>query len=291
MCKGGDNMHTYSDDKIKGTLYGLAIGDAMGATTEYFSQSSIKKMYKKRTDIIGKGWLNLYPGEVTDPTESTFCVCEALQSVAKFRNKYKYKDKLFLQCCRNFTQWFDSHPVDMEECCKKAVINCRDLDYQEWIRFSEEPGTTESSNLFRCIPLILSRHKTEFLLTQSRLTHNNNLCDNEVRRFQQIMLACLKDEEVTTEVFPQLPPRYRHITHNLNSALYHLETTATFESAVMEAVYHGGDTDVIAALTGSLAGAMHGYHSIPQRWIDQLHPDVKEKLDYHIAFMTGNTDS
>ena len=282
-------MHTYPIDKVKGTLYGLAIGDAMGATTEYFSQSSIKKMYKKRTDIIGKGWLNLYPGEVTDPTESAFCICEAVQSVAKFRNKYKYKEKLFLQCCLNFTAWFDSHPVDMEECCKKAIINCRNLDYREWLLFSEDPQITESSNLFRCIPLILTHHKTDILLTQSRLTHNNNLCDNEVRRFLQIMLACLKDEIVTTTVFAQLPPRYRHITHNLNSALYHLETTATFESAVMEAVYHGGDTDVIAALTGSLAGAMHGYDSIPQRWIDQLHPSVKEKIERYIAFMTNST--
>ncbi len=280
-------MRTYSEDKVKGTLYGLAIGDAMGATTEYFSQASIKKIYKKRTDIIGKGWLNLYPGEVTDPAESAFCVCDALQTTSAFRSKYKYKDKLLNQCCRNFEAWRASYPVDMEECCKRAIINCHGLDYKEWIRFSENPDTRENSNLFRCIPMILTRHKLELLLDQSRLTHNSHICDNAVIRLRQLMIACLKNEEITTEVFPQLPPRYRNINCTLDSAVYHLETTATFESAVMEAVYHGGDTDAIAALTGSLAGAMHGYSTIPQRWINQLRPEVKEKLDRYSNFIAG----
>lgn len=280
-------MHKYSIDKVKGTLYGLAIGDAMGTTTEYFTQTSIKKMYKKRADIIGKGWLNLYPGEVTDPTESAFCVCDALQTTAAFRNKNKYKDKLLNQCCRNFEAWLDSYPVDMENCCKRAIINCRDLGYEEWIRFSENPATTENSNLFRCIPVILTRHKLDYVLDQSRLTHNNRTCDEAVIRLRDLLLACLKNEDLTTEVFSQLPPRYRHIDYTLDNALYHLETTITFEGAVMEAVYHGGDTDAIAALTGSLAGAMLGYDSIPARWIAQLRPEVKEKLDRYSAFISG----
>lgn len=277
-------MRTYQDNKVRGTLYGLAIGDAMGATTEFLSQSSIKSMYQKRTEIIGKGWLNLYPGEVTDPTEMAFCVCEALEKVTAYRQTPKYRDKLMNQSCRCFEAWQKTHPVDMEDCCKKAIMHCNGRDYKEWILFSEDSSNTDNSNLFGCIPLIITRHKLNYLIDQSRLTHNSHTCDNGVTRLREIMIACFRDEEVTSEVFPALPPRYRHITHTIDSALYHLETTGTFESAVIEAVYHGGDTDAIAALTGALAGAMYGYEKIPARWIAQLQPDVKEKLDHYLDF-------
>lgn len=280
-------MRTYSEDIVKGTLYGLAIGDAMGATTEYYSQTSIKQMYKKRTDIIGKGWLNLYPGEVTDPTEITFCMCDALEKTFRYRGRSQYPKKLMNQFCQSLTEWYATHPVDMESCCHRVIKNCRGLDYTEWIHFSKDPDNTSNSNLFRCIPMMLLRLKRELLIEQGRITHNSPICDRGIVRFHKIMLACLKNEQLTTEVFSQLPPRYRHIDCTLDSTLYHLETTATFEGAVMEAVYHGGDTDAIAALTGSLAGAMHGYHSIPDRWISQLHPEVKDKLDYYADFLSG----
>lgn len=42
---------------LKGALYGFAIGDAMGATTEFMSEDEIKSEYGKLTEIVGGGWL------------------------------------------------------------------------------------------------------------------------------------------------------------------------------------------------------------------------------------------
>lgn len=278
-------MRTYSEDKIKGTLYGLAIGDAMGVTTEFLPQTSIKKKFKKRSDIIGKGRLKLPPGEVTDPTQIAFCVCEALIKTSPYRGKSNYPDRFLTQCCQSLVDWQATSPVDMEECCKNVINNCKGQIFQKWMMFSFNPETTGNSNLFRCIPMVLTRHRADIMVEQSRLTHNNSLCDREVRRFIQLLKSCLRNEEITTQVFSQLPPRHRHITYTIDSALYHMETTATFESAVMESIYHGGDTDAIAALTGALAGAMHGFQSIPQRWIDQLCPEVVNKIEHYCDFM------
>lgn len=278
-------MRTYAENKVKGTLYGLAIGDAMGVTTEFLSQDSIKRTFKKRVDIIGKGCFNLYPGEVTDPTEMAFCVCEALKKSLSYRKSSQYRDKLMNQSCRCLEDWANTYPFDMERCCQEAITHCQNLNYLEWIHFSFDPSNRDNSNLFRCIPMILTRHKTDYLLDQSRLTHNSSFCDNAVVRLREIMIACLTGKEITTEVFSSLPPRFRHVMHTIDSALYHLETTATFEGAVMEAIYHGGDTDAIGALTGSLAGAMHGYQSIPKRWISQLRPEVIEKLEEYCTFL------
>ena len=44
---------TSFQSKIKGALYGFAIGDAMGATTEFMTEASIKAQHGKVKNIIG----------------------------------------------------------------------------------------------------------------------------------------------------------------------------------------------------------------------------------------------
>ena len=57
----------------------------------------------------------------------------------------------------------------------------------------------------------------------------------------------------------------------LGSAVWALRTTSSYEEAVRAAVDLGGDTDTVAAVTGALAGAVHGVGAVPQRWTDVLH--------------------
>ncbi|NGY80838.1 hypothetical protein F6Y03_00540 [Bacillus megaterium] len=72
-------------DRIKGGLFGLAIGDALGATTEFMSAEEIRGTYGKVTDIIGGGWLDLPPGEVTDDTAMTIAVAKRIIRIRKIR--------------------------------------------------------------------------------------------------------------------------------------------------------------------------------------------------------------
>lgn len=65
-------------DKIKGALYGFAIGDAMGATTEFMDENKIKEKYGIVKDVIGGGWLDIIAGDVTDDTEMSMCVMDVL---------------------------------------------------------------------------------------------------------------------------------------------------------------------------------------------------------------------
>ena len=39
----------------------------------------------------------------------------------------------------------------------------------------------------------------------------------------------------------------------------------------MAAIDLGGDADTVAAMTGGLAGAIHGIQAIPSRWTTYLH--------------------
>ena len=48
----------------------------------------------------------------------------------------------------------------------------------------------------------------------------------------------------------------------------------SFDDAVVAAIDLGGDTDTVAAVTGGLAGAIHGIQAIPSRWTTYLHGAV-----------------
>jgi len=60
------------------SLLGLAVGDALGATTEFMKPEDIRRQYGVHERIRGGGWLNLPPGRVTDDTEMSQCVARAI---------------------------------------------------------------------------------------------------------------------------------------------------------------------------------------------------------------------
>lgn len=55
------------------------------------------------------------------------------------------------------------------------------------------------------------------------------------------------------------------------SAVWALRTPAGFVEAVRAAVNPGGDTDTVAAVTGTPAGARYGRGAIPEEWTGPLH--------------------
>jgi len=60
------------------------------------------------------------------------------------------------------------------------------------------------------------------------------------------------------------------VLDTLRTALWAVLRTASFEEAVVLAVNLGNDADTVGAVTGALAGAVHGEAGIPRRWLDVL---------------------
>ena len=61
-----------------------------------------------------------------------------------------------------------------------------------------------------------------------------------------------------------------YVVDTLESALWCLLNTDSYESCVLKAVNLGGDTDTVAAVAGGLAGICYGYEAIPQKWLGQI---------------------
>lgn len=276
--------------KIKGALYGFAIGDAMGATTEFMNPVEIKKAYGKVDNIIGGGWLNLEAGEVTDDTQMTLCVCEALEyGFGKNRQWSAHEhaskeDAMLDRCCSNFIDWYRTMPKDIGGCCSRVISGCiGTADHKTWQAFAHAPYSLGNGSLMRTMPIILACQSEDLAISQGRLTHNNTTCDIAISMYYMNIECCLKHNSLKNKASFLADPT-GHVMHTLNNAVYWVQETTSLEEAIIGPVNNGGDADTIAAITGSLAGALYGYEAIPQRWVDQLKPEVKNELEKYLNF-------
>ena len=62
------------EDRIRGTLVGLALGDAIGTTLEFKPRDS----YDPIDDLVGGGPFELEPGQWTDDTSMALCLANSL---------------------------------------------------------------------------------------------------------------------------------------------------------------------------------------------------------------------
>ncbi|OQA88102.1 MAG: ADP-ribosyl-(dinitrogen reductase) glycohydrolase [bacterium ADurb.Bin236] len=66
---------------------------------------------------------------------------------------------------------------------------------------------------------------------------------------------------------PSAPAAAASVVFSVFLAVRH---SASFEDALVEAVNAGGDSDAVGAMTGAMSGALHGFSSIPERWLKGL---------------------
>lgn len=91
----------------------------------------------------------------------------------------------------------------------------------------------------------------------------------------------MDDEPTKERLISELGVSIR-IHRSVPMAIYcFLKMKHSFKDAVVYAVNMGGDTDTIGAMTGALAGALHGAEEIPAEWLDTLENGTKGR-DYII---------
>lgn len=124
---------------------------------------------------------------------------------------------------------------------------------------------------------------------QSRVTHPHSECEAGSAFVNAAIYHLLRDIAPATAVAEALktaapPPALREVIerapanrreelansgwvrHTLESAMWGLRTTDSFEEAVVQVVNLGGDADTSGAVVGALAGAAYGLEAIPARW-------------------------
>lgn len=276
-------MNEIIKDRIKGSLYAFAIGDAMGATTEFMTKDQIKVLFPKGLkDIVGGGWLGLPRGEVTDDTEMMLAVAQA------YMDSYSMNEEVYLlKCCENFTSWMNSHPRDVGNTCRTAIIENGGKPPLTWIASSWDRQVRGNrrdlgnGSLMRAlVPSLMGDYNRA--IDQGKLTHNNKTQDSIIKEYVKMVDSLVRGSlrPIENSLWGNIlndPSGF--VLKTYNNALYWTYHSNTLEEAIVGAVNDGGDADTIAAITGSLAGARWGFSCIPERWVEALSPQVREQLD------------
>lgn len=281
-------------NRIKGALYGVAVGDALGAPLEFLTAEQISQQHGMVVEMIGGGWLDVEPGEITDDTQMTLMVAQGITE--------RPTDPVTAVGVR-FMEWLKSYPKDVGGTCRSSIlyaISAEAATAQKWHEVSEllaeQNGGKSGGNgaLMRTVyPGLYYDDLNEAMDTAediAKMTHWDDLSNATCRLYtkmiycmvrggrKQDLMDMLRGTEYEDCKYQEMKPT-GWVYDSTICALRCVAETKTFESAVVQAANLGGDADTIAAIAGGLAGAIYGYEAIPTRWIAALQPCVRSKMD------------
>jgi ADP-ribosyl-[dinitrogen reductase] hydrolase len=275
------------EERGRAAFLGAAIGDALGATTEFMTPMEIRTKYGVHKKIVGGGWLHLKAGDVTDDTEMSLCIARA------FRDSGGWD---LTAIARNFVAWMKSRPIDIGATCAKGIRT-----FMHTGRLEMPPNEWDAGNgaVMRMAPVALAalgdeRRLAEWSVAQAHLTHHHPMSDAACitvgRMVQQAVagatmghLAAIADELVVQ--FPRF--RYRpypgnssaYVVDTMQTVFHHFFSSESFSDCLIGVVNQGGDADTTGAIAGMIAGAFYGISSLPRRWIRRLNRRVKVEID------------
>lgn len=273
-------------DRALGAYLGFACGDALGATVEFMSPQHIQKQYGVHRDIIGGGWLALEPGQVTDDTQMSLALGQAIIDHRGWNLK---------AVADNFVAWLESEPPDIGNTCKRGLER-----YRKTGQIQGPPREDDAGNgaCMRNLPVVLATIRraddfSEWSLQQSRITHHHPLSDAATLSLGVMAGQLIRGDSfdacvhTTNQLIAENPlfsydpypgKSSAYIVDTMQTVLHYFFNTDNFESCLIATVNQGGDADTTGALVGMLAGARYGKQSIPSRWLERLNPKITEAI-------------
>lgn len=250
-------------NKIKGTIYGLVVGDCLGAYLEFTDKDN----HEYITDYKAGGVHRLRAGDWTDDTAMALAVIDSL-----IQNNGKIAPDDIMN---KWADWYEQGKYSSNGKC--FDIGCGTLmairDYFSR-RVASQQESKGNGSIMRLAPTVILDYingnwDCKASLAVSNLTHNNKYVQDIVKTMCTVIFDHF--EGVKTDIQSCYKNR-REVSNSglagatLNSALWAFHSTNTFEEGLIAAVNLGGDSDSIGAVYGQIAGAYYGYNQIPDRW-------------------------
>jgi len=285
--------------RIKGALFGLAVGDALGAPVEFMTSGEIKTKFGVLKEMVGGGWLRLKPGQVTDDTDMSLCVARAICHKGEWD---------LTGIADNFASWLKTKPVDVGDTCRRGIRN-----YILHGQLESPPNEWDAGNgaLMRMVPVALftigdDNYMRKCAIEQAHITHNHPLSDEACISYgKMIHMAVSGKSKVSmrreADDLVARFPTFRFEPYKGLATGYVVDTFQTichyffrgrnFEECLTATVNQGGDADTTGAIIGGLSGAYFGMEDIPKRWLKKLDKKVLDELYELTGQLVSNTIS
>lgn len=277
------------EERFRGCLLGLAVGDALGTTLEFRSPGSFSPL----DDILGGGPFNLAPGQWTDDTSMALCLAESLIECQGM----DLSDQLV-----RYVRWYRQGHLsstgkffDIGNTIREALLKFERTG--DPLSGSTDPRSAGNGSIMRLAPVPMLyagniQSAVENSGLSSRTTHGTRAAVDACRYFGAQISAALdgvgKDdllnrnffnfddplaeeiEQVASGSFKvNNPPQIRgsgYVVKSLEAALWAFFHSGSFRSGSLLAVNLGEDADTTGAVYGQLAGAYYGESGIPPGW-------------------------
>jgi ADP-ribosylglycohydrolase len=283
------------EQRIRGALLGLAVGDALGAPFEGMAPSETSRLVgdgQVEMSGGGRGW---EPGEWTDDTAMTLLLAESIAE----RGLLDTAD-----LARRYIAWADSGPKGIGSITRGALQGAKDENdtRAKAKALHDQAGLTAGNGtVMRATPIGLAAESREQAAQAARddasLTHFDPAAGHASAALCAAIVAVREGSDPVEAAAAQTGghPRLEMVVEavgeghevairgvagspeggtcwaTLGVALLALVKPDSYEPGVLWAIGIGEDTDTNAAVTGALLGARDGADAIPERWLEPLH--------------------
>ncbi len=283
-------------DKIKGVIFGQAIGDALGVRSEFMSKEMVGNTYgvlsdycstDKPFDDIGGQW--------SDDTEMMLCIARAM-----------IKDKCVnpLSVAKNFKEWLLSgncYGIGNSTYSVLKKDEYVDNPFYESESFWIKSNRRNAANGGIMRTAIIGLLKDDVISAAEqvcKLTHYDPRCVGSSVAISEVVSRLIWQNEQMSPVdlirlvnhydpriaeyvalsqskdisVMQLDDEYTmgYTLKTMGAALWCLYNAKDFQDGLLVTVNEGGDADTNAAVACALLGAKYGYSAIPLKYIDGL---------------------
>jgi len=280
------------NDKYKGILIGLAMGDSLGAPYEFKNNKPYTGSLKTILFSNGKfgNGAQFDCGQTTDDTEMCLCIISSL----KLENDKIIYDKDL--CLKNYVEWANTKGNwgigHNTRALFKGIKSIKSYDKRYEKMLTENPNNQSNGALMRCAILALLRNKDYYIqdciLTNPHpncistniayLTLIENLIDNTpIEIAIQNSIMSIDNKEVIQVIQDAINKKYRNVSenrgwclHSLYLVYYCLLEFKDIKSMYKYVICEGGDTDTNAAIVGAAFGAYYGFKHIEEVENDNL---------------------
>jgi ADP-ribosylglycohydrolase len=288
-------------ERIRGGLWGLLVGDAVGVPYEFHRAEDLPP--PSRIDMVPppdfyRAHSGTPPGTWSDDGAQTLCLLASLLHCGGLDPR---------DLSRRLLNWasvgymaVDHRVFDIGMQTQRAFERLR-AGEQPLLAGPADEHANGNGSLMRVLPLALWHQGTDSELVrdacvQSRLTHGHPrsqavcafyclwarelLASNEPAwdRAADRLRGCLAEHpQLAAETELILRPDHAasaagsgYVLDTLWSARHALEAHERFDLVVRAAIAFGNDTDTTACVAGGLAGIRDGYAAIPGGWLDLM---------------------